>query len=699
MAQSSTDDTTQRPIVAQSSAASGKPDSTLDIASTSPDSGEQPEEIDLRYYLTCMDDAERAEREWRTRGREIVQIYRNQKSTQQKTKGKKWSGRQTFNILYSNTEVMLPSIYSKPPQPVVRSRFTAPSMKPPAAGRPAQKDIDTAASIMEKALEVVVDDEQSDEAIKSAIKDMLLPGRGICRVRWKPEMKTVDIEPDPLTGNQIMDPETGMPQQVERKVWEEVGDEYVYWEDILIDPVRQSADTDWIAFRHLFAEQRLVAEFQGSPEFDKVVAAGKVKDLLKWTEESAAKDTVGGGSPMKASSNLGDHVQKAMVWELWDRINKRILWIIRDGGGLLLRVDDDSYQLEGFFPIPAPILAISTTDSRIPVPFYDQYNELADDLDESSKRISAVTRQVKVRGGYNSASPEIANILTADDQKMIPVDGVDMMNGGLQNHIWLVPILEWVNALKELYAARDQQKQAIYEVMGISDIMRGATKASETATAQRIKGSMGMVRLSDQKLAAANFSRDLLRLKGDIIAKNFDAETLALMTGEEVTPQVMAILRSDFMRTCTIDIESDSTVVADEQQEIESNAQLMMALQQLMAGAQGMLQTGLLPPPQVILMTLELIKMIIKPIRNSRGVTELIDDFMEQLQAQIAMQQSQPPVPPPGMPPGAPPPEGAPPEAGPPGPPNGAAAPPVASPPGGGSSPPPGGMPPMPPLQ
>ena len=74
---------------------------------------------------------------------------------------------------------------------------------------------------------------------------------------------------------------------------------------------------------------------------------------------------------------------------------------------------------------------------------------------------------------------------------MMPVDGVDLINGGLQNHIWLVPILEWVNALKELYLAREQKKLAIYEVMGISDIMRGSTNPYETATAQRIKGTMG----------------------------------------------------------------------------------------------------------------------------------------------------------------------------------------------------------------
>jgi hypothetical protein len=133
--------------------------------------------------------------------------------------------------------------------------------------------------------------------------------------------------------------------------------------------------------------------------------------------------------------------------------------------------------------------------------------------------------------------------------------------------------------------------------MGISDIMRGATNPHETATAQRIKGTMGVGRLSDQKQNVANFVRDLLRLKAEIVAKNFDARTLTQMTGEEVTPEVEAILRSDFARTCSIDIETDSTVDLDETMEQESNAKILMAMQGIMTGAQGLLMTGVLPPP------------------------------------------------------------------------------------------------------
>jgi hypothetical protein len=734
-----------------------KPELTASPSSAPPDSeGQEP--VDTKYWERCLSDAERAERDWRKRGREITAIYRNEHGSGGSGKSRKGSNKVTFNILFANTETMLPAIYTQPPEPVVRSRFTAPDKPPqsplpppmagpvgppmpstglppeiapvdqglgpqpetpgqpgipganppepvpgmsppgglpmvpngaaaaggpplppaaaamagaplaPGAGKPSQKAIEAAASVMEKALEIVVDDEQGHESVKAALKDVLLPGRGACRVRWKPEMA-----PDPNGGGEI-------------KVWETVGDEYVYWEDLLIDPVRAPGDTDWIAFRHLFGEQALLGEFGETPDFKQWLKTHQIGELLKWTEESAGKEAVGGGGALRTTDKLGDVIKKCMAWEIWDRVNRRIIWFVRDAGGLVLRVDEDTYKLTGFYPIPRPILAVTTTDTQIPRPFYDLYADLAADLDETSRRISNLTKQVKVRGGYNAASRAMAELLTADDQKMIPVEGVDMLNGGLQNHIWLVPIVEFMNALKELYLARDQIKQAIYEIMGISDIMRGATKASETATAQRIKGSMGMVRLADQKQQAGNFVRDLLRMKAELIAQNFDPETLAKMTGEDVTPEVMDILRSDFQRTCSIDIESDSTVVPDQQEEQQSMAMVMQSVQAVMTGAASMLQTGLLPPPQVTMLALELLKMFLHPIRFSRGVVELIDDFIEQLQGQIAMQSMMPPPPPPGA--GLPAPGGPPPG-------NGAG--PSPPPPPGGAPPSGRGLPPMPP--
>ena len=143
-----------------------------------------------------------------------------------------------------------------PQQPMGPQTVPQPAPMPP--GMPSQQDIDTAAAVMEKALEIVVDDEASHEAVKAAVRDMLLPGRGICRVRWKPILKQIPVE-DPVMGGPLTNPVTGEPQMKDAKIWETVDDEYVFWEDILLDPVRQHGDVEWIAFRHLFAEKALTS--------------------------------------------------------------------------------------------------------------------------------------------------------------------------------------------------------------------------------------------------------------------------------------------------------------------------------------------------------------------------------------------------------------------------------------------------------
>ena len=62
------------------------------------------------------------------------------------------------------------------------------------------------------------------------------------------------------------------------KVWETVNDEYVYWEDILIDPVRQFGDTQWVAFRHLFTEKQLLSEFDDSEKLQRLKSKNRMED-------------------------------------------------------------------------------------------------------------------------------------------------------------------------------------------------------------------------------------------------------------------------------------------------------------------------------------------------------------------------------------------------------------------------------------
>jgi hypothetical protein len=133
-----------------------------------------------------------------------------------------------------------------------------------------------------------------------------------------------------------------------------------------------------------------------------------------------------------------------------------------------------------------------------------------------------------------------------------------------------------VVALEKLYMARDQIKQVIYEVTGISDILRGASQAQETATAQSIKQQWGSLRIQYKQNEIQRYVRDIFRLKAELFANKFDPQTLQLMSGIPLMPapdappeaqmqamQVIQLLKSDKLRGFRVDVESDSTIRAD----------------------------------------------------------------------------------------------------------------------------------------
>jgi F0F1-type ATP synthase membrane subunit b/b' len=84
--------------------------------------------------------------------------------------------------------------------------------------------------------------------------------------------------------------------------------------------------------------------------------------------------------------------------------------------------------------------------------------------------------------------------------------------------------------LKELNDQRNASKQVIYEITGISDIMRSASDPNETFGAQKIKTQWGTQRLQRMQKEIQRYIRDLIRMKAEIIAEKFQIETLEKMT-------------------------------------------------------------------------------------------------------------------------------------------------------------------------
>lgn len=562
------------------------------------------------------------EREWRRRGKEIVKRYRDEDRGHE--------GAPRYNILFANVEVLSGVLYQRTPAPVVRRRY----LDNDPVGR-------QAAQILQRALGYVLDGCGFDEVVQAAVKDRLLPGRGLIRVRYKPYFETRDI-PQPVSESEIGTDEMGMPILPEGaqldpllgpvrmvrqdvKVYEEVFPEYVPWTEVVFSPCETWKKLKWVCFRHVLDRQELQELFGAE--------VGAI--VLDWQPKEGA----------------AEEEKKAVIYEVWDKKTRRVFYITRSNPRIL-REDEDPLALEDFFPIPKPILSVCTNGNLTPVPDYLEYQDQAQELDLVIARISALTDALRHRGVYDASHPEVGELSDAPDNRLIPINNYSQFvdGGGLKSALQYVPLGEIASVLQGLYQQRDACKAIIYEITGISDIVRGSTRVSETATAQEIKARYAGSRIAPHQKAIAEMCRDMLRMMGEIIAEQFDIKTLKMVTGEDMwiidgqdaTEQIYGLLSNEKLRGFRVDIETDSTVAADEQEEKKSRNEFLQSVVQFIGGVAPLVKGGVLP------------------IEVARGMLEFgaraykVGPQLEELLGQIGQKQEAPPqagAPIPPMPP------------------------------------------------
>jgi hypothetical protein len=307
--------------------------------------------------------------------------------------------------------------------------------------------------------------------------------------------------------------------------------------------------------------------------------------------------------------------KKAKVYEIWDKTTRKVYWICTDYE-TELDERDDPLRLRKFWPVPRPLYATLTNDSLEPIPDFVLYQDQLNMLDELTARIIMVTKSLKVAGCFDASAPAIERILNEGvENTLIPVDSWAAFGeaGGLKGAMQLLPLEEIAQALLHMYTARDSIMKDIYQITGLSDLMRGDTDADETATAQTIKGQFASTRFADRRQDVQHFLRDVIQIMVEITSEHFTVETLKTMSGLQMfdTPQekqmvmaqyapqmaqpgqppqpaqvpdeqteeklnnptwqeVMQLLHDDALRTFRIDIETDSTIRMDEEAEKEA---------------------------------------------------------------------------------------------------------------------------------
>jgi hypothetical protein len=382
---------------------------------------------------------------------------------------------------------------------------------------------------------------------------------------------------------------------------------------------------------------------------------------------------------------------KAVIYEVWDKVDRKVIWISRAFPHAPLDERDDPLKLKDFFPGPKPMMATCGPDSIIPIPDYDYFRDQAEEVDELTMRIGLLTDALRMVGIYAAHEDDkMANLFSKNNEnKMIPIDnwGQFTSNGGIKGLVEWVPVDMVIQVLEGMIKLRTQLMDDIYQITGISDIMRGDTDPNETATAQNHKSAWGSSRVREKQKEIARFARDNLRIKAEIIASRFSIETLKAMTNVQLLtdvekqqialqmqafqqqqqqmammaqqtgqqPQQMPppvpqdklqlmqkpswddvekLLRNEGLRQFRIDVETDSTVEPDMQRDKSEAVEFVTAIGQLLAGSLPVVQAA---PPMGRLVA-ETVKFVARRFNASREMEEVIEQVMDEIAGMPAQQ-------------------------------------------------------------
>lgn len=624
---------------------------------------------------------DKAYQEWLTKAEKISKRYRDDRENPSEI------SRRRMNILWSNVQTLLPATYGKMPKPVVERRYMD---RDPAAR--------LASTILERCLSFQMEVGYYHESMRQAVIDWLLPGMGQAWVRYEPQFEpAVEAKENEAIERENTSPEddqeNGDGTPYEKLAYEKVCVDYVFYRDFLWGSARFWNEVPWVARRSWLTRSEIAERFyDGDIEQASRVNLDTMPDRVR-----DAQGRFDSGSP--------SYFKKAEVWEIWNKSDNTVYFIPTGTPDLVLGVEKNpQLQLEGFWPCPKPLFATQTNETIVPVPDYVEYQDQAAELDDLTGRISALTTALRANGVYDASFPALARILQdGQDNKLVPVDqwAAFAEKGGMPGAISLVPIKEIAEVLIGLYQARAQVKTDLYEVTGMSDIVRGQSDGgAKTATEQRIKGQFASLRLEDRRGEVARFCRDNLAIMAEIIAEQFSEESLMQMSGfnvmvedevrkaveqvqrpqppqlpEGASPEAaeamqqqaimqfeqakqqaaeqaqqkalgefqkaLEILRSDRLRGFRVDIETDSTIAAD------AEADKMAATQLVTATFQGLANAGqiVMQAPELIQPIGNMLMFAFRRFRVGRTLEASLEDALDQIEQRMEQQKNAPPQP------------------------------------------------------
>ncbi|MET0568768.1 MAG: hypothetical protein ABWZ74_06785 [Hyphomicrobiaceae bacterium] len=607
----------------------------------------QREPKSSRAWLAAITEAESVYRNWQTRCDAIDKQYADLNRMASDTRDRE------FQLFWANIQVMGPSIYARPPVPVVTPRFKD--------RRPLYR---VSSELLERATIVSFDLADIDYVMRLVRDDLTIRGRGVPWVRYESD-----------DGDKIC---------IDHK----------FRRDFVHEPARNWAEVSWVAGASYLSKKEMRKRFSKTSGKEYQNAAYQI---IKEDQSDAG----------------ADNRKRAKVWECWDRVNKRVAWVA-EGCDNVLDEDEPHLKLQGFFPCPRPAYATLQPGTLLPVPDFVFYKDQLETINLATARIHALVDALQVRGFYPAGVGEIGDAINAalaridNREVLIGVSNWAMLGQGNPNDmiVWL-PIDQIANVITALVELRRVMIDDVYQIMGLSDIMRGETDAKETLGAQELKSQYGSVRIRDKIHELVRVARDVVMIAAEIMAEEFPIKALVEMsqleipTDAEIAKQIKALqeqaaaqlqgmvkqalsnpemaaqaqqdpqaaeqaldqakqqiaqelgprveeleetptqedvqkfLRDNKLRPFVLDIETDSTIQPNEQAEKQRRTEFMQAFMSS-AGALGQMVAA---DPNAGELAGEMLKFVLAPFRAGRAMEGAIDEYVEAMKNRASQPQ------------------------------------------------------------
>lgn len=569
--------------------------------------------------------------------------------------------KKSYPIFWSNTQTLKPLLFSKLPKVNITQSF----FKDDEISR-------ITSEVVERLITYLLKESDAENQIEKIRDAYLIQGIGIPRI--------VFVPPEPIESKSkkkktIKNEEGEEIETEEEETFYDVDEEkksfkleFVDYQHFLKSTEKEWERVRWIAFKKYYSRAELIDHF--GEEIGKKVKMSNTKfEYLPQQEQE------------------NEIFQLCEVWEIWDKENQTCHFITFAGEGAVLNSEKEFYNLKNFFPIPMP-MGLNENRSLLPSPLYKQYKNLAEDLSRLHDRLVNLTDQAKFTGAYTSFAEQkdIENIMNGEDGEFSALQTTANIDDA-RKLIVFKPLTEIANTIAILRNEKTQLKIDIQEITGLSDILKGATVASETATAQQLKGNFAISRIQPLQKEVEFTIRDTIRLLTELAVEKLPLVEIIKITGLKIVdvelilnnarqtikinkqeaidllnpqdpdyqqklmmleqqaqiglektkkdlqeqlkgfvielknlPKLNKILKDDKMRCISIDIETDSTIKIDQNQEKIDRMEYVRTISQTLQALAPAVQTGIINKKALS----ELIIFASKPLKVGRNLEDYL---------------------------------------------------------------------------